>query len=86
MEIRRILGQLAKNQGAISTTKAKVVFNGMVNLHIPGCISTVIQITFRVLIEDIDRWWGLLVMKRQNSENRLQASSASQKVPSHRLG
>jgi hypothetical protein len=77
MEIRRILGQLAKNQGAISTTKAKVVFNGMVNLHVSGSIGTVVQITFRVLIEDIDGWWRLLVMKGQNSENRLQAASAA---------
>jgi hypothetical protein len=62
VEIKRILGQLAKNQGAVSTTKAKVVFNRMVNLHIPSCVSAVVQVTFRVLIEDIDGWGGFLVM------------------------
>jgi hypothetical protein len=54
LEIKRILGQLTKNQGAVSTTKAKVVFDCMVNLHIPSGIGSVVQVTLRVLIEDID--------------------------------
>jgi hypothetical protein len=62
VEIKRILGQLAKNQGTVSTTKAKVVFNRMVNLHIPGSIGAVVQVAFGVLIEDIDGWWRFLVM------------------------
>ena len=74
MEIKRILGQLTKNQGAVSTTKAKVVFDCVINLHIPGGIGAVVQVTFRVLIEDIDGGWGFLVMQRQNGENRLQAA------------
>ena len=54
MEITGILGQLAKNQGAVSTTKAKVVFSRMVNLHVPGYVGAIVQVTFGVLIEDID--------------------------------
>jgi hypothetical protein len=55
MAIKRILGQLTKNQGAVSTTKAKVVFDGVVYLDIPSGVGAVVQITLRVLIEDIDR-------------------------------
>ena len=69
MEIRRILGQLAKNQGAVSTPKAKIVFDRMVNLHIPGSIGAVVQVAFGILIEDIDGGWGFLVMQGQNSED-----------------
>ena len=69
MEIRRILGQLAKNQGAVSTPKAKIVFDRMVNLYIPGSIGAVVQVAFGILIEDIDGGWGFLVMQGQNSED-----------------
>jgi hypothetical protein len=63
MEIKRILGQLTKYQGAVSTPKAKIVFNGVLNLHIPRSIGTVVQIALRVLVEDIDGGWRFLVME-----------------------
>ena len=77
MEIKRILGQLTKNQGAVSTTKAKVVFDRMLDLHISGGIGAVVQVTLRILVEDIDGWWGFLVMERQNGKNRLQTASTA---------
>ncbi len=85
MEILRILGQFAKNQGTVSTPKAKIVFDCMVYLHIPGGIGAVVQITLRVLIKDIDSRWRFLVVEGQDRKYRLQAASTAQKVAGHRL-
>ena len=43
------------------------VRNRNIDLHFSGCVWNKIQITFRILIENINRWWSNLVT---NSESR----------------
>ena len=45
---------LAEHQAAVRTAETEVVFHCRINLQIPGFIRTVIQITLRILVEDID--------------------------------
>jgi hypothetical protein len=78
MEIKRILGQLTKYQGTVSTPKAKIVFDGVLNLYISRSIGAVVQIALGILIEDIDGGWRFLVMESQNGENRFQATRTTQ--------
>lgn len=47
---------LAEDQRAVCTAKIKRVLQGIINLHIPGCVGAIVQITKRVLIENVDRW------------------------------
>ena len=52
----------AENNGAVGATKAKVVFNGHIDLHISSSVGTVVQIALWILIEDIDSRRRFLMM------------------------
>ena len=58
----------AENNGAVGATKAKVVFNGHIDLHISSSIRTVVQIALWILIEDVDGWRRFLMMQSQHGE------------------
>ena len=75
-----------KNQRTIGAAKTEVVFNRHINLRIPRCIGAEIQITSRVLVEDIDGRRDFLVIQRQHGIDRFDAASTTQQVTGHRLG
>ncbi len=60
-----------ENQRAVGATKAKVVLDGHVNLHVAGGIGAVVQVAIGVLVEEVDGWRTLLVVQRQHRHHRL---------------
>jgi hypothetical protein len=59
----KLSGQPFEYQRAVGAAKAKIVLDGNVDLHIAGRIGAVIQVTFRVLVEDVDGRRALLMMQ-----------------------
>ena len=75
-----------ENQCAVGTTKTKVVFHGIVDLHLSGDIGTIIQIALGILVVDVDRWWTGLMLKRQDGEHTLYATRTTQQMTGHGFG
>ena len=67
-----------ENQGAIGATKAEIVFDSHVDGGIARGVGTKVQITFRVLVKNVDGRWNFLMMQGQHREDGLNAARAAQ--------
>eukprot|EP01022_Parablepharisma_sp_SALTPOND_P036185 TRINITY_DN979_c0_g7_i1.p1 TRINITY_DN979_c0_g7~~TRINITY_DN979_c0_g7_i1.p1 ORF type:complete len:1344 (+),score=262.78 TRINITY_DN979_c0_g7_i1:3504-7535(+) len=77
---------LADDQGAVGSPETEGVLHGNIDLHVPRLVGAVIQIAFRILVEDVHRRRGHLIVQRQHGQHRLQATGATQKVTGHGFG
>lgn len=64
-------GKAAENQGAVGAPKTEVVFQRVFHLHVPSGIGAVVQVAFRILVQDIDGRRTLLLIKREHSDHTL---------------
>src|SRR5450759_2829194 len=76
----------AERDGPVGAAKPERVGQRDIDLHFSSAIGCVIQITSRVLVEDVDGGRRNLMMDRKHRENRLDGAGGSQKVPGHRFG
>ena len=72
-----------ENQRAVGAAKTKIVFYSNLNVRIPRRIGTVVEVTFRVLVKNIDSWRNFLMVQRENRKNRLNAPGPAQQVTRH---
>ena len=86
MCLAKYLTQTLEHQGAVGAAKAKVVFHSNVDVEVTRGVGAVVQIALRVLVEDVDGGWAFLIVNRQNGKHTLNATSATQQMPSHGLG
>ena len=56
----------AKNERAVCAAEAEVILHRDVDLHLPCGVGTVVEITFRILVEDVDGRRADLVMNSQH--------------------
>lgn len=75
-----------EDQRAVRAAKTEVVFQRDIDPHVARCVGAVVQVTCRILVEDVDGWRTLLMMNSQNRENALDAASASKQMPGHGFG
>lgn len=74
-------GQALEKQRAVGTTKAKIIFQGKVDGHIPCCVGAVVKIALWVLIEDVDGRRADLVVQGEHREHRLDSPAPPSKCP-----
>lgn len=60
----RQLSDFGEYEATVGTTEAKIVFERDIDLHVAGNIRTIIQIAFRILIEDVDSGWRYLMVNQ----------------------
>lgn len=69
-----MLLEALEDQRPVGAAKAEIILQGDIDLHLPCRIGTVVQITLRILVENINGRRGNLMMQRQNGEHRLQTT------------
>ena len=67
-----------EDQAAVGATKPEIVLNGNIDVHITRSIGTVVQITLRILVEDIGGGRADLVVQCEDGKYRLDAARATQ--------
>src|SRR5690606_22279642 len=76
----------ANGHGAVGAAETEGIGNRHVDLHVPRLVGAVIQVAFRILVEDVDGGRRLLVVDRQGGEHGLDAAGGAQQVAGHGLG
>ena len=72
-----------ENQRAVGATKTEIVFDSYINPGVSRGVCATVQVTFSVLIEDIDGGRNFLMMQSQHGLNRLNAACATQQMTGH---
>lgn len=75
-----------ENQRAVGATKTEIIFDSDANPGITRSIGAKIQVTFSVLIKDVDGRRDFLMMQGEHGEHRLDTARAAQQVARHGLG
>ena len=76
---------MSKDQRSVCSAEAKGVLHGIADRHLTSNICAVIQIAFRILIENVDRGRRNLILQCQNRKDGFDAAGAAQEVSGHRL-
>src|SRR5690606_3089049 len=74
-----------KDQCCIVTTEAKVIGHDRTYFHLTSFVRHYVQVTFGILVVDIDRRRNHTVPDRQCGDDRLDPSGCTEQVPRHRL-